>query len=215
MKNFQRIALQTIAIPLLAGRKLTILQMTKLRVKQSWDTLWAPKDWYRNQIHASPIAPHLLQEELLAHYLDLKKFKLYDGMEDPVEHLYCYWQLMALKGNREGLLRRVFPASLQGFALIWFQQLPTQSIHSFTQLHDLFLKQYVCNSRPRKSVDYVFNLRSLAKRNLSTMDELLAQANRYANMKEELRVIGNKQKIDGAKSRMAKEEQEDLSTTLK
>ena len=47
------------------------------------------------------------------------------------------------------------------------------------------------------------------------MDELLAQANRYANMKEELRVIGNKQKIDGAKSRMAKEEQEDLSTTLK
>lgn len=58
-------------------------------------------------------------------------------------------------------------------------------------------------------------LRSLAKRNLSTMDELLAQANRYANMKEELRVIGNKQKIDGAKSRMAKEEQEDLSTTLK
>lgn len=59
----------------------------------------------------STLSLQLLREELFVHYVP-PKFNLYDGTGDPTEHIYHFQQLMALVDNCEGLLFRVFPASL-------------------------------------------------------------------------------------------------------
>ena len=106
----------------------------------------------------SLISPQLLREELPVHYVP-PKFNLYGRTEDPTEHIYHFRQLMALVDDREGLLCRVFLASLQGSSLTWFYQLPTCSIHSFAQLCDQFMTHYACNIRSRSNIDHLFNLK--------------------------------------------------------
>lgn len=69
-------------------------------------------------------------------------------MGDPTEHIYHFQQLMALVDDKEGLLCGVFLASLQGPALTWCHQLPPHSVSNFTQLCELFMQQYACNTRP-------------------------------------------------------------------
>lgn len=69
---------------------------------------------------------------------------------------------MDLVDDKEGLLCRVFPASLQGPALTWYHQLPPHSIFNFTQLCELFMQQYACNTWPQRSVNHLFNLRQSA-----------------------------------------------------
>lgn len=80
----------------------------------------------------TPLSSQLLQEQVPPHYTP-PKFNLYNGMG-------------------------VYLASLQGPALTWYHQLPPHSISNFTQLCELFMQQYTCNTRPQRSVDHLFNL---------------------------------------------------------
>ncbi|KAM2403236.1 hypothetical protein ACFX1X_031020 [Malus domestica] len=64
---------------------------------------------------------------------------------------------MALEGDDEALLCKLFPSSLSGSSLTWFRQLKLRSIESFTELCEAFISQYVCNRRPRKDVTILFS----------------------------------------------------------
>ncbi|XP_068329224.1 uncharacterized protein [Pyrus communis] len=64
---------------------------------------------------------------------------------------------MALEGDDEALLCKLFPSSLSGSSLTWFRQLKPRSIEIFTKLHEAFISQYVCNRRLRKDVMILFN----------------------------------------------------------
>lgn len=67
----------------------------------------------------TPLSSQLLQKQVLPHYTP-PKFNLYNRMGDPTEHIYHFQQLMALVDDKEGLLCRVFLASLQGPTLTWY-----------------------------------------------------------------------------------------------
>ncbi|CAN6693701.1 unnamed protein product [Malus baccata var. baccata] len=85
------------------------------------------------------------------------KFRLFEGTTDPVEHIYHFQQQMALEGDDEALMCKLFPSSLSGSSLTWFRQLKPRSIESFTELCEVFISQYVCNRRPRKDITILFS----------------------------------------------------------
>ncbi|KAM2080622.1 hypothetical protein ACFX1T_034373 [Malus domestica] len=85
------------------------------------------------------------------------KFRLFEGTTDPVEHIYHFQQQMALEGDNEAFMCKLFPSSLSGSSLTWFRQLKSRSIGSFTDLCEAFISQYVCNRRPRKDVTILFS----------------------------------------------------------
>ncbi|RVW91313.1 hypothetical protein CK203_035460 [Vitis vinifera] len=66
------------------------------------------------------------------------KFSAYDGSSDPFDHIMHYRQLMTLDIGNDVLLCKVFPASLQDQALLWFHQLPSNSIDNFGTYRKLF-----------------------------------------------------------------------------
>ena len=68
---------------------------------------------------------------------------------------------MILKANNDRLLFNVFPGSLWGPALDWFEKLPRNSINSFNELLAMFASQYLCSVRQ--------------KRNISSLQKILKQ----------------------------------------
>ena len=58
-------------------------------------------------------------------------FTMFDGSNDPCDHVLHYNQEMTLNASNDHLLCKVFPASLQGPTLAWFHKLPCNSINSF------------------------------------------------------------------------------------
>ena len=61
-------------------------------------------------------------------------FTMFDGSNDPYDHMLPYNQVMMLNAGNGRLFWKVFPASLQGLALAWFYKLPCNSINSFNEL---------------------------------------------------------------------------------
>ena len=65
-------------------------------------------------------------------------FSTYDGSSYSFDHIMHYRQLMTLDIGNDVLLCKVFPASLQDQALLWFHQLPSNSIDNFWDLSEAF-----------------------------------------------------------------------------
>ncbi|XP_050160600.1 uncharacterized protein LOC126634149 [Malus sylvestris] len=107
-------------------------------------------------IRKSPFTEDILKAKKPAKFTQ-PKFRLFEGTTDPVEHIYHFQQQMALEGDDEALLCKLFPSSLSGSSLTWFRQLKSRSIESFTNLCEAFISQYVCNRRPRKDVTILFS----------------------------------------------------------
>ncbi|KAK3018401.1 hypothetical protein RJ639_003856 [Escallonia herrerae] len=68
---------------------------------------------------------------------------LYDGSGDPGEHVYQFQTNMLLLQVSEAVMCRAFLTTLRKAAHAWFKSLRPRSIHSFTQLSDLFQKHFV------------------------------------------------------------------------
>ncbi|CAN6563799.1 unnamed protein product [Malus baccata var. baccata] len=107
-------------------------------------------------IRKSPFTEDILKAKKPAKFTQ-PKFRLFEGATDPVEHIYHFQQQMALEGDDEALMCKLFPSSLSGSSLTWFRQLKPRSIGSFTELCEAFISQYVCNRRPRKDITILFN----------------------------------------------------------
>ena len=56
-------------------------------------------------------------------------FAMFDGSNDPYDHMLHYNQAMTLNTGNDHILYKVFPASLQGSALAWFHKLSRNSIN--------------------------------------------------------------------------------------
>ena len=61
----------------------------------------------------------------------LPKFSTYNGSSDPFDHIMHYRQLMTLDIGNDALLCKVFPAILQGQALLWFHRIPMNYVDNF------------------------------------------------------------------------------------
>ena len=70
---------------------------------------------------------------------------MFDGSNDPYDHMLLYNQAMTLNADSDRLLCKVFPVSLRGPALAWFHKLPHNSINSFNKLWATFISKYLCS----------------------------------------------------------------------
>ncbi|RVW67846.1 hypothetical protein CK203_060991 [Vitis vinifera] len=79
---------------------------------------------------STPFCSHIIHYEPPRGFL-VPKFSLYDGSNDPFDHIMHYRQLMTLDIGNVPLLCKVFPVSLQGQTLSWFHRLPLNSVDNF------------------------------------------------------------------------------------
>ena len=86
-------------------------------------------------------------------------FNSYDGKTDPVEHVSHYIQMMSLYSRDDALMCKVFPSSLKLIALRWFNGLRKGSIHSFTELIQEFVVQFMICSRVPQPVDALLSMK--------------------------------------------------------
>ena len=89
-------------------------------------------------ISSSPFVHAILSQEAPSHF-SLPKFHMYDGLQDPFNHLMNYRQIMTLQMGNNALLCKVFPSSLASPSLSWFHRLAPNSVTSFLHLS----KKYV------------------------------------------------------------------------
>ncbi|KAK3027176.1 hypothetical protein RJ639_042442 [Escallonia herrerae] len=83
---------------------------------------------------------------------------LYDGTGDPGEHVYQFQTNMLLLQVSDAVMCRAFPTTLRKAAHAWFKSLQHRSIHSFSQLSDLFQKHFVSSRSRRKNSASLLNI---------------------------------------------------------
>ena len=79
-------------------------------------------------------------------------FAMFDGFNDPYDHMLHYNQAMTLNACNDHLLCKVFPASLRGPTLAWFHKLPRNSINSFNELWIAFISQYLFSVWQKRNI---------------------------------------------------------------
>ncbi|XP_070022187.1 uncharacterized protein [Nicotiana sylvestris] len=98
----------------------------------------------------------------------LKKFKMpdipkYDGITDPRDHVIAF--TTGVKGNDltkqeiELVLVKKFGETLTKGALTWYSLLPKNSINSFTELTDLFIKMHSGAQKVEKRMEDIFKIK--------------------------------------------------------
>ncbi|KAK3023914.1 hypothetical protein RJ639_043457 [Escallonia herrerae] len=83
---------------------------------------------------------------------------LYDGTGDPGEHVYQFQTNMLLLRVSDAVMCRAFPTTLRKAAHAWFKSIQPRSIHSFSQLSDLFQKHFVSSRSRRKNSASLLNI---------------------------------------------------------
>ncbi|XP_058775571.1 uncharacterized protein LOC131649834 [Vicia villosa] len=76
---------------------------------------------------------------------------LYDGTTDPEEHIRSIEAVMDYHVVRGSIKCRIFPTTLRKGAMIWYMNLPPNSIHSWAELKKLFSNHFTASRRQPKS----------------------------------------------------------------
>ena len=79
-------------------------------------------------------------------------FTMFDGSNDPYDHMLHYNQAMTLNTDNDCLSCKVFSASPRGPTLAWFHNLSRNSINSFNELWTAFISQYLCSVRQKRNI---------------------------------------------------------------
>ncbi|XP_058745927.1 uncharacterized protein LOC131618783 [Vicia villosa] len=75
----------------------------------------------------------------------------YDGTTDPDDHIRSIEAVMHYHVVRGSIKCRIFPTTLRKGAMTWYRNLPSNSIHSWTELKELFLSHFTASRRQPKS----------------------------------------------------------------
>ncbi|KAM6569847.1 hypothetical protein CsatB_017832 [Cannabis sativa] len=86
--------------------------------------------------------------------------RMYDGTSNPNDHIASYKQKMFTaaipRELHEACMCKDFGSSLAGPALQWYTNLPNNSIASFAQLTDVFVKQFASSKKLEKLSDDLY-----------------------------------------------------------
>ncbi|XP_026381922.1 uncharacterized protein LOC113276500 [Papaver somniferum] len=99
---------------------------------------------FMREANTTPLVPSLAKAEIPKKCL-IPAFECYDGSSDPAAHLRYYNRMLARWDQDDVVLYRYFRSSLKGSALSWFDNLPPNSIGSYDQLTEKFLRTYMYN----------------------------------------------------------------------
>ena len=124
---------------------------------------------------STPFGSHIIHYDPPRGFL-VPKFSAYDGSSDPFDHIIHYRQLMTLDIGNDALLCKVFPASLQGQALSWFHQLPSNFVDNFRDLSEAFVGQYLCSTRHKQNISTLQNIKMQENESLREFVKQFGQA---------------------------------------
>ena len=105
---------------------------------------------YRN-ICNEPIHPSIPKKKL-PHRFEFPKIEPFKGKEDPKEHLRKFTFSSYQIANDDSLMLRIFPMTLAGQALDWYNSLPMHSLYTFEQLANQFLEHFRINIKEKSSI---------------------------------------------------------------
>ena len=85
----------------------------------------------------------------------LAKFRMphveaYDGSRDSLDHLKSFKTLMHLQGVPEPIMCRAFPTTLKGPTKAWFNMLIPNTISTFKELSEHFVRYFIGGQRHRR-----------------------------------------------------------------
>ncbi|KAL8105010.1 hypothetical protein AgCh_028972 [Apium graveolens] len=106
--------------------------------------------------------------------------KVYDGTGDPANHVRTFSNTLLLQPVNDAIKCRAFSQTLSGMAQRWYSRLPPNSIGSFRELSQAFIKQFISGRVYEKSSASLISIMQGAKESL--MDYL------YHFIKEALKV---------------------------
>nr|CAN79601.1 hypothetical protein VITISV_015421 [Vitis vinifera] len=133
---------------------------------------------------STPFYSHIIHYEPPRGFL-VPKFSIYDGTNDPFNHIMHYRQLMTLDIGNDALLCKVFPVSLQGQTLSWFHRLPPNSVGNFRDLFEAFVGQYLCSARHKQNISTLQNIKMQDKESLrefvKRFGQVVLQALHFSN----------------------------------
>ena len=109
-------------------------EVVKGRAPDSMDTLVQQTE--------SPLTAEVLHFPLPARF-KVQQIEVFDGTNDPVDHLNTYKNQMELHGYQDPVRCRAFAITLKGPALAWFDRLPPLSISSFRDLSIMFVSHFI------------------------------------------------------------------------
>ena len=104
-----------------------------------------------DEMISSPLRQHILNHEAPQGFF-MPSFTMFNGSNDPYDHMLHYNQAMTLNAGNDHLLCKVFLTSLQWPALAWFHKLMRNSINLFTELWTAFISQYLCSVRQKRNI---------------------------------------------------------------
>ncbi|XP_026434038.1 uncharacterized protein LOC113331553 [Papaver somniferum] len=109
------------------------------------------------EANTTPPVPSLAKDEI-PKKCPILAFECYDGSSDPAAHLRYYNRMLARWDQDDVVLCRYLPSSLKGSTLSWFDNLPPNSIGSYEQLTEKFLRTYMYNKAVHAGMDKLFSL---------------------------------------------------------
>ena len=105
---------------------------------------------YRN-ICNEPIHPSIPKKKL-PHRFEFPKIEPFKGKENPKKHLRKFTFSSYQIANDDSLMLRIFPMTLAGQALDWYNSLPMHSLYTFEQLANQFLEHFRINIKEKSSI---------------------------------------------------------------
>ncbi|VFQ78673.1 unnamed protein product [Cuscuta campestris] len=106
----------------------------------------------------SPFSERILRAPLPSSF-QMPPIPRYDGTTDPQEHFNRYQTLMNVVTFSEEVLCRSFPATLDGLASEWFNELPEGKIDSWEDLARRFLVHFARNRKKNLHFSHLLSVR--------------------------------------------------------
>lgn len=103
--------------------------------------------------------------------------RAYNGIGNPSEHVINYKTFIELQIHYDALLYKVFPTTLTGIVLTWFNNLEAKSIQNFYDLANSFMERFIASVLAQRKMSY---LEMVRQRKDETLREYVARFNAEA-----------------------------------
>lgn len=107
---------------------------------------------------SSPFVAHIQEETIPKKFL-MPTMGAYNDTGNLRDHIINYKTFMELQTHFDALLYKVFPTTLIGIALIWFNNLEAESIQTFYDLAKSFMGRFIANVLTQRKISHLETIR--------------------------------------------------------
>lgn len=103
---------------------------------------------------SSPFVARIQKETIPKKFL-MPIMEAYNGTGNPRDHVIDYKTFMELQTHFDVLLYKVFPTTLTGTTLTWFNNLEVESIRTFGDLANSFMGRFIASILALQKTSYL------------------------------------------------------------